>query len=78
MLCAAAFGLPWLLWPDGLRWLRPTGGSRARRRVAARFAFTIGRYFVQRIGGYTGDCLGFAQQIFELGIYLTGLAWISS
>ena len=31
----------------------------------------------ERIGGYTGDCLGFAQQIFELAIYLVGLAWIS-
>jgi len=38
----------------------------------------IGRYFVRRIGGYTGDCLGFAQQLFELAIYLIGLAWISS
>ena len=40
--------------------------------------FFIGRYFVRRIGGYTGDCLGFAQQLFELAIYLTGLGWISS
>src|ERR1700722_16352680 len=38
--------------------------------------FALGRYFVRRIGGYTGDCLGFAQQIFELAIYLAGLAWI--
>jgi adenosylcobinamide-GDP ribazoletransferase len=34
-------------------------------------------YFRRRIGGYTGDCLGFAQQIFELAIYLVGVAWIS-
>jgi adenosylcobinamide-GDP ribazoletransferase len=40
--------------------------------------FAMGRYFVKRIGGYTGDCLGFAQQIFELAIYLIGLGWISS
>ena len=39
--------------------------------------FAMGRYFVRRIGGYTGDCLGFAQQIFELSIYLVGLAWTS-
>ncbi|WP_321792335.1 adenosylcobinamide-GDP ribazoletransferase [Caballeronia sp. J97] len=39
--------------------------------------FIIGRYFVRRIGGYTGDCLGFAQQVFEIAIYLIGLAWIS-
>jgi adenosylcobinamide-GDP ribazoletransferase len=38
----------------------------------------LGRYFVRRIGGYTGDCLGFAQQVFELAIYLTGVAWMWS
>ncbi|SDQ34595.1 cobalamin-5'-phosphate synthase [Paraburkholderia fungorum] len=77
MLCAAVFGLPWLLWPNGV-------GSPDWRFAAAAFAvllvlrFLMGRYFVRRIGGYTGDCLGFAQQIFELSIYLVGLAWISS
>ncbi|MDR7005930.1 adenosylcobinamide-GDP ribazoletransferase [Paraburkholderia strydomiana] len=80
LLCAAAFGLPWLLWPDGPRgWLAADwrfAGSALAMLVALRF--TMGRYFVKRIGGYTGDCLGFAQQIFELGIYLLGLAWISS
>ncbi|MGF6570778.1 adenosylcobinamide-GDP ribazoletransferase [Paraburkholderia sp. GAS333] len=77
LLCAAVFGLPWLLWPNGV-------GSPDWRFAAAAFAvllvlrFLMGRYFVRRIGGYTGDCLGFAQQIFELSIYLVGLAWISS
>ncbi len=28
------------------------------------------RYFVRRIGGYTGDCLGAAQQAAELAFYL--------
>jgi len=28
------------------------------------------RYFVRRIGGYTGDCLGATQQITELAFYL--------
>ena len=28
------------------------------------------RYFVRRIGGYTGDCLGAAQQVSELAFYL--------
>ena len=50
----------------------------ALRRARSCCALCIGRYFVRRIGGYTGDCLGFAQQIFELAIYLIGLAWISS
>ena len=29
-----------------------------------------GRYFVRRIGGYTGDCLGATQQLTELSFYL--------
>jgi adenosylcobinamide-GDP ribazoletransferase len=28
------------------------------------------RYFVRRIGGYTGDCLGATQQLAELAFYL--------
>jgi adenosylcobinamide-GDP ribazoletransferase len=77
LLCAALFGLPWLLWPNG-------PGVPDWRFAGSVFAvltvlrLLMGRYFVRRIGGYTGDCLGFAQQIFELSIYLVGLAWISS
>jgi len=37
--------------------------------------FLLGRYFVGRIGGYTGDCLGMAQQLAELLIYLVAAAW---
>jgi adenosylcobinamide-GDP ribazoletransferase len=71
LLWTALFGLPALFWPDwrfGCAALIMLGVLR----------FVLGRYFVRRIGGYTGDCLGFAQQIFELAIYLMGLAWISS
>ena len=67
---ALAFGLPWLLWM-GWRFTCVTVV------VLASLRFIAGRYFVRRIGGYTGDCLGCAQQVFELGIYLIGLAWIS-
>jgi len=35
----------------------------------------LGAYFVRRLGGYTGDCLGMAQQIGELSIYLVAAAW---
>ncbi|MGN8554365.1 UNVERIFIED_CONTAM: adenosylcobinamide-GDP ribazoletransferase [Microbacterium sp. SLM126] len=35
----------------------------------------LGAYFVRRIGGYTGDCLGMAQQLAELSIYLVAAAW---
>lgn len=68
---AAVIGLPCLFWPD---WR--LGCVLLVALVVMRFF--IGRYFVKRIGGYTGDCLGFAQQLFEVAIYLIGLAWISS
>jgi adenosylcobinamide-GDP ribazoletransferase len=68
---AAVFGLPALFWPD---WR--FGCVALAMLVVLRLL--LGRYFVRRIGGYTGDCLGFAQQIFELAIYLAGLAWMSS
>ena len=35
---------------------------------------TAAAYIRQRIGGYTGDCLGAVQQLSELGFLLTGLA----
>ena len=34
----------------------------------------IGRYFVRRIGGYTGDCLGAMQQLCEVAFYLSFIA----
>jgi len=72
-LIAGAFGLPWLFWPAWPDWR----AGAATLVVLAALRVALGRYFVRRIGGYTGDCLGFAQQVFELAIYLTGLAWIS-
>jgi adenosylcobinamide-GDP ribazoletransferase len=70
LLCAFVFGLPWLFWPDWRAGL-------ATLVVLAVLRYGLGRYFVKRIGGYTGDCLGLAQQVFELAIYLVGLAWTS-
>ncbi|SAK75028.1 cobalamin synthase [Caballeronia catudaia] len=67
---ALVFGLPWLVMID-------VRLACATIVVLAVLRFVIGRYFVRRIGGYTGDCLGFAQQVFEIAIYLIGLAWIS-
>ncbi|MFM0649570.1 adenosylcobinamide-GDP ribazoletransferase [Paraburkholderia bryophila] len=80
LLCAVLFGLPWLWWPNGLMWPDASAWRFAASALVLLLAlrFVMGRYFVRRIGGYTGDCLGFAQQIFELSIYLVGLAWISS
>jgi adenosylcobinamide-GDP ribazoletransferase len=73
LVFAALIGLPWLFWPAWPDWR----AGVATLAVLGALRFVLGRYFVRRIGGYTGDCLGFAQQIFEIAIYLTGLAWIS-
>jgi adenosylcobinamide-GDP ribazoletransferase len=41
--------------------------------AAAAVTLLAGMYFKQRIGGYTGDCLGAAQQMAELVFLLAGL-----
>jgi adenosylcobinamide-GDP ribazoletransferase len=41
--------------------------------AAAAVTLLVGMYFKQRIGGYTGDCLGAAQQMAELVFLLAGL-----
>ncbi|MEK6347206.1 MAG: adenosylcobinamide-GDP ribazoletransferase [Burkholderia sp.] len=68
---AAMCGLPWLFWPDWELGLLTLGVLAALRAAVA-------RYLRRRLGGYTGDCLGFAQQLAELAIYLTVLGWMSS
>jgi len=40
------------------------------------FRWFARRWLNSRIGGYTGDCLGAVQQITELVIYLSILAWV--
>jgi adenosylcobinamide-GDP ribazoletransferase len=67
---ALALGLVWLAMPD---WRAGVAGLA----LALVLRFLLGRYFTRRLGGYTGDCLGFAQQSFELVFYLTALAWTS-
>jgi adenosylcobinamide-GDP ribazoletransferase len=42
--------------------------------VLALWRWLFGRYFTRRLGGYTGDCLGAAQQVAEVLIYLVLLA----
>ena len=37
-------------------------------------AVVLRKYFLLRIGGYTGDCLGATQQITEVALYLSFLA----
>jgi adenosylcobinamide-GDP ribazoletransferase len=45
--------------------------------VLAPLWWCLGIYFRRRLGGYTGDCLGMAQQLAELAIVLCVAAWIS-
>lgn len=54
----------WLSWPSLLI------GALA----GAAMALWMGRFFVRRIGGYTGDCLGAVQQLAEVVFYLGVLA----
>jgi len=68
---AAACGLPWLFWPDWRLGLLTLG-------VLVLLRAAVARYLLRRLGGYTGDCLGFAQQLAELAITLTVLGWMSS
>lgn len=40
------------------------------------FRVLFKRWLLARLGGFTGDCLGAAQQLSELLIYLTAIAWM--
>ncbi len=67
---AALFGLAPLA-------LLPWQAALAGLGLAALTTFLVARYFVRRIGGYTGDCLGATQQGAELAIYvgMLAIAW---
>ena len=68
---ALVIGLPWLFWGDWqLGWLIVTIGFF--------FYLALGKWFTHRLGGYTGDCLGLAQQVFEILTYLIVIGWIST
>lgn len=43
--------------------------------VAVSFRFVFRRWLIRRLGGFTGDCLGAAQQLMELLSYLVMLIW---
>ena len=53
-----------------LPWSALLGGMLAAALAAA----WLGRMFVRRLGGYTGDCLGAVQQVTEVVFYLSVLA----
>jgi adenosylcobinamide-GDP ribazoletransferase len=67
----------WIRW-SGVPGLLPLGAQAlgAGAVGAALGTLLATRYFWRRIGGYTGDCLGAAQQIAELLFLLGGLAAI--
>ncbi len=70
----AALGVP--LAAEGA----PAGGGvrlcafAAALLTAAVITLLAGVYIRQRLGGYTGDCLGAVQQLSELGFLMTGVA----
>ena len=71
----APLAFAWLRWSgaDPGRSAAAVGGGTAAAALAALLAAL---YFRRRIGGYTGDCLGAAQQLAELAFLLGGLAAI--
>ncbi|MCB1939076.1 MAG: adenosylcobinamide-GDP ribazoletransferase [Rhodocyclaceae bacterium] len=70
LIVAGCFGLAPLA-------LLPWQAALAGLLLALLTTFLAARYFVKRIGGYTGDCLGAVQQGAELAIYLgiLSVAW---
>lgn len=71
-IAALSAGLPALLLglAGQLSWAAILGSAL----LATGAAIWLGRKFVRRIGGYTGDCLGAVQQVSEVLIYLCVLA----
>ncbi|NMM28104.1 MAG: adenosylcobinamide-GDP ribazoletransferase [Glaciimonas sp.] len=61
---AIVLGLGWIAWQ----------GLLAGAICATLATAFLARKFVQRIGGYTGDCLGAVQQVAEVAFYLGLLA----
>jgi adenosylcobinamide-GDP ribazoletransferase len=72
LLAALSTALPLLavLW---LRWL-PAAALASGAIAAIVATLWLARKFAQRIGGYTGDCLGAVQQVSEVVFYLCALA----
>ncbi len=50
--------------------LLPLSAMRVALAATAVVTLFAARYFLRRIGGYTGDCLGATQQVAELAFYL--------
>ena len=73
--CAAMFGLPWLFWPDGQG---APDWRFAGVAVLIVLRFLMGRYFVATHWRLYRRLPRLRATDFRTGIYLIGLAWISS
>jgi adenosylcobinamide-GDP ribazoletransferase len=69
--------LPWAVVGARLPGFLETRMLCASAVAAAITALIAAGYFRQRIGGYTGDCLGAVQQLTELAFLLAGLGIVS-
>jgi adenosylcobinamide-GDP ribazoletransferase len=59
-----------LIFPLVLAGLLPGGRGVLCVLIGAALTYGLGSYFKKKIGGVTGECLGAANQIVELGCYL--------
>lgn len=75
-LMVAAFTTFLPLLAVGLSGWLPVPAMLAGAVAGAAAAIWLGRFFVRRIGGFTGDCLGAVQQVSEVMIYLGVLACV--
>jgi adenosylcobinamide-GDP ribazoletransferase len=63
----------WLLPFIGLAWWHPWWLTAVP--IALLVRWRLNHWFIRRLGGYTGDCLGATQQIVEVVTLLTCLSW---
>ena len=75
LLVAALFGILPLV---GIAWFYDNGWLFALGLIPlALVTWLAGWWFSRRIGGYTGDCLGSAQQVAEVAFYLFAVALLA-
>lgn len=66
-----AVAVLWCFWPLALVWHAQSAIFLAATvAVSALAAAWMARWFARRLQGFTGDCLGAAQQVGEIGFYL--------
>lgn len=73
-LAIAALPVGLVMFVTGVSGSLPWAAIATSLVVAAGVTTWLGRLFIRRLGGYTGDCLGAAQQLTEVACYLAVLA----